>query len=301
MLDRRILPALLFTTTFLATVPPAECVRLKTPSPRVIRVDFFELKPLNIDERRDRNDLVFKGELEGIITDTLERAGIRVEPVSCALQGFILDEGSYAREAQSDFILKGMFKNYNNQFVVSIRLLSNRDGVLKEVFSSPVSRVPKEIARYVLNPWFQYLSTRIASVVQSRVSRPAVLTHCFQTYNADKETQELAQYLALELPGELDSGVFGSRYQVLGFQGRSEVIQVCLSSQDLGSYLELYDFVISGDVWPGQPGQVTINIKISTGGKPKLRENLTRANHDSTRLVGEVGQFIMARWRVVTK
>jgi len=297
----RILPVLLSAAIILGVTPDGDCAKPKTPTPRVVRVDFFELTSLNIDELKDRSDLYFKADLERIIENTLKAEGIHVERVRTSLQGYILDEGRYSQSSRADFILKGTFTSlYNNQFDVSIRLLRTRGGSVTEVLSAPVSRVPKEVAQYVLVPWFKYLSSRIANLIKGRPSRQTVLTHCFDTYVDDNSAvKELAQYLAVELAGELESGRLGSLYQVMGFQERGEVIQVCDSKNNFGSYLDLYDFVISGDVRFPRPGQVTIGVRIRTGGKSKLRETLTSAN-DLTRLVGELGQFIVTRWSVVT-
>ena len=284
-----ILSASLFVAMVLCIAPEAECAK-----PPVVRVAVFELAPQNIE----KSDLSFKNYLENnILSEILRREGIHVELVPRVHQSYIRDEASFARESRFDFILKGRFTLIDNQFVVSIRLLRNRDGALKEVLPLRESRVPKELASYVLIPCFEFLSSKIANLVQGRPLRQAVLTHCFETYADDTAIQGLAEYLAVELAGELESGKLGSRYQVLGFRKRGEVVQVC--KNDLGSYLDLYDFVISGDIRSDRPGHVTIGIKIKNGGKPKLRDSLTRAN-DSTTLVGEVGQFIVTRWSIVT-
>src|SRR4030095_15313020 len=90
----------------------------------------------------------------------------------------------------------------------------NGDGSLGAVLPARESRVPKEIASYVLIPWFEYLSAVVANLARDRPYRQAVLTYCFEDYSHGGESKDLAEYLAVHLPGELEhDGRLGPGYQ----------------------------------------------------------------------------------------
>ncbi len=271
----------------------------KPPALRAPRIALFELAAQNLEKK----ELEVKNYLEENLSKNLTREGLQVTKVTYAKQSFIRDEAEYARSSQSDFILKGTLTFVDNQFAVSV-VLSRRQGKgpLREVLPAWEARVPKELASYVLIPWFKYLSAVIANVAWERPLRQAVFTYCFAWYSEEEKIKKLAEYLAVELPDRLEfGGGLGPKYQVLGFKERTAVIQVCNPSKDVGDYLNLYDYVISGDVQSNLPGKMTIGFKVRTRGKAKLREELT-SEKDFPWIVGEVGKIIVARWpKVIAK